>query len=44
MPHIKGDHNLLEILYNKKHKWAWSIVENAFDIAKKTFHELQGKT
>jgi hypothetical protein len=38
--HGEGDHNLFEMLYNEKHKWMRSIVENAFNILKKTFHEL----
>jgi hypothetical protein len=42
--HKEGDHNLLEMLYNRKHKRVHSIVENAFGIWKKTFHELKGKT
>jgi hypothetical protein len=39
----EGNHNLFEMLYNRKHKQAWYVVENAFGILKKIFHELQGK-
>ncbi len=39
----EGNHNLLEMLYNREHKQARSIVENVFGILKKIFHELQGK-
>ncbi len=33
----KGQHFVLELLYNMKHKWGYSIVENGFGILKKTF-------
>jgi len=42
-PPKKGNHNLFEMLYNRKQKQVRSIVENAFGILKKIFHELQGK-
>jgi hypothetical protein len=42
--HKEGDHNLLEMFYNRKQKRAQSVVENAFGIWKKTFYELKGKT
>jgi hypothetical protein len=44
MSHKEGDHNLLEMLYNRKHKQVQFVVENAFGSLKKTFHELQKKT
>ncbi len=37
----EGNHNLLEMLYNRKHNQAQSVVENVFGILKKIFHELQ---
>jgi hypothetical protein len=42
-PPKERDHNLLEMLYNRKHKQAQFVVENAFGILKKILHELQGK-
>jgi hypothetical protein len=36
-----GQHSILELFYNKKHKNNKSIVENAFGILKKMFKELQ---
>jgi hypothetical protein len=39
----KGNHNFLEMLYNRKDKQAQSIVENVYGILKKIFHEFQGK-
>ncbi len=39
----EGNYNLLEMLYNRKHKQVQFVVENAFGILKKIFHELQGK-
>ncbi len=39
----EGNHNLLEMLYKRKHKQARFVVENAFGILKKIFHELQRK-
>jgi hypothetical protein len=39
----EGNHNLLEMLYNRKHKLARFVVENVFGILKKILLELQGK-
>jgi hypothetical protein len=39
-----GQHNILELLYNRKHKKGWYVVENAFGILKKTFKELMHKS
>jgi hypothetical protein len=36
----EGNHNLLKMLYNRKHKQVRSFVENVFGILKKIFHEL----
>ncbi len=33
----EGPHMILELLYNKKHKCGQFVVENSFDILKKTF-------
>jgi hypothetical protein len=35
-----GQHNILELLYNIKHKNGRSMVENAFGILKTIFKEL----
>ncbi len=37
----EGQHSILEILYNRKHKRGRLVVENIFGILKKTFKELQ---
>jgi hypothetical protein len=42
-PTKEGNHNLPEMLYNRKHKQARSVVENDFGILKKIFYQLQGK-
>jgi hypothetical protein len=42
--HKEGDHNLLEMFYNREHKRTQFFVENAFGIRKTTFHEFKGKT
>ncbi len=42
-PTKEGNHNLLEMLYTRKHKQARSVVENNFGILKKIFHQLKGK-
>jgi hypothetical protein len=34
---IKGDHTILKSLFNRKHRRGRSMVNNAFDIFKKTF-------
>jgi hypothetical protein len=39
----KGQHFILELLYNKKHKHGRFIIENAFGILKKTYKKLLGK-
>jgi hypothetical protein len=36
-----GQHSILELFYNKKHKSSNFVVENAFGIFKKLFKELQ---
>lgn len=38
-----GQHNILELLYNIKHKKGRSVVDNAFGILKKTFKKLMHK-
>jgi hypothetical protein len=35
--HRDGEQNILEMLFNKKHKQGWLIMENACGILKKTF-------
>jgi hypothetical protein len=43
-PHEEeSNHNVLQQLFNRKHKRGRSIVKNAFGIFKKTFQELHGK-
>jgi len=39
----QGPHMILELLYNKKHKCGRFVVENFFNILKKTFQKLLGK-
>jgi len=39
----EGPHTIMELLYNKKHKCGRFVVENSFNILKKTFQELLGK-
>jgi hypothetical protein len=34
---------IMELLYNKKHKCGRFVVENSFNILKKTFQEFFGK-
>jgi hypothetical protein len=36
----EGQHSILELLYNRKHKQGRLIVENVFSNLKKTFREL----
>jgi len=31
---------MIELLYNRKHKHGWSVMENAFDILKQNFWEF----
>jgi hypothetical protein len=40
----EGQHYVLEFLYNKKHKWGCSIIENVFGIFQKKFQELLSKS
>jgi hypothetical protein len=40
----EGQHYVLEFLYNKKHKWGSSIIENVFGIFQKKFQELLSKS
>jgi hypothetical protein len=42
VPHKKGQHTILEALFNRKHKQEHSMIENDLGILKQTFHELQG--
>jgi hypothetical protein len=39
--HRNGETKKNYLFYKKKHRRGRSVVENAFDILKKTFHELQ---
>jgi hypothetical protein len=42
--HKDGEQNILEMLFHKKHKQGWLIMENAFGILKKTFRKCHEKT
>jgi hypothetical protein len=42
-PPKEGNHNLFEMLYNRKHKQVRFVIENVFGVLKKIFHELQRK-
>ncbi len=42
VPHKKGQHTILEVLFNRKRKQEHSMIENDLGILKQTFHELQG--
>jgi hypothetical protein len=42
--HNDGKKNILEILYNNKHKWSWFLMENIFGILKETLCELHEQT
>jgi hypothetical protein len=42
--HNDGKENIIEILYNNKHKWSWFLMENLFGILKETLCELHKQT
>ncbi len=42
--HNDGKENIIQILYNNKHKRSWFLMENLFGILKKTLCELHEQT